>query len=371
MKALHVSLALLLAGTTSLSAQDKKTPPGEKRIVTFSSLEALDVSAAKTQAKAWLKEAGKTDAATNAKFDAVWAQENTSLLERVAQTLVLGDANAAQMMRDIRDPAIPAPTVIPEFFKDASKSAFLRNNLAVAYARALSQRKVHEEALEVLKLVKAEQVIDPASYLFYRSLTEHALLQKAEASKTIFRLIEDVNGSPERYKTVAALMLLDMQTWKEKDLSAIGRKMNVIKDRLEIARGGPKTQKLQKEVVLRLDEIIKELENKSKGGGGGGGGGGQGDPNGGGCPSGGESPGSGPAGGMNPSAPAADSGIPPGQSTGKVDPVAYKKLHEQWNTLPPKAKEEALQKLSQHLPPRQREAVENFFRNLATPIIRK
>ena len=36
---------------------------------------------------------------------------------------------------------------------------------------------------------------------------------------------------------------------------------------LELARGGPQTQKMQKEVVARLDEIIKQLENQAKGGG--------------------------------------------------------------------------------------------------------
>ena len=62
-------------------------------------------------------------------------------------------------------------------------------------------------------------------------------------------------------------MLLDMQTWKDKDLGAVARKMDNVERRLELARGGPQTQKLQKEVVARLDELIKELENKAKKGG--------------------------------------------------------------------------------------------------------
>ena len=60
-------------------------------------------------------------------------------------------------------------------------------------------------------------------------------------------------------------MLLDMQTWKDKDLGAVARKMKVVEDRLDLARGGPETQKKQKEIVARLDELIKELENKQKG----------------------------------------------------------------------------------------------------------
>jgi len=65
---------------------------------------------------------------------------------------------------------------------------------------------------------------------------------------------------------VAGLMLFDMMGWKDKDLGWIARKMDNIERRLEMARGGPQTQKMQKEVVARLDELIKELENKNKGG---------------------------------------------------------------------------------------------------------
>ena len=34
--------------------------------------------------------------------------------------------------------------------------------------------------------------------------------------------------------------------------------------RLELARGGPKTQDIQKKIVFRLDEKIKELEAQAK-----------------------------------------------------------------------------------------------------------
>src|SRR5262249_15794353 len=79
-------------------------------------------------------------------------------------------------------------------------------NLGVPCARALPNRRIHEEALEVLKAVRPEQVVDPAAYLFHRAVAEHALLNKGEATKTIVRLLEDAATSPERYKTVSALM---------------------------------------------------------------------------------------------------------------------------------------------------------------------
>ena len=91
-------------------------------------------------------------------------------------------------------------------------------------------------------------------------------LLKKEAADSIVRLLDDAADAPERYKMVAGLMLFDMMTWKDKDLGWIARKMDNIERRLDLARGGPKTQKMQKEVVARLDELIKEMENKHKGG---------------------------------------------------------------------------------------------------------
>ncbi len=117
-------------------------------------------------------------------------------------------------------------------------------------------------------MFRPEQVVDPSAYLFHRAVCEHAMLLKKDASMTAGRLLTQVFDAPERYKTVGALILLDMQAWKDKDLGAVARKMSNIERRLELARGGPQTQKLQKEVILRLDELIKELENKAKKSGG-------------------------------------------------------------------------------------------------------
>ncbi|MCI0681276.1 MAG: hypothetical protein L0Y71_04160 [Gemmataceae bacterium] len=233
----------------------------------FGALEPSSLEAARTQAAAWLKAAGKTDAATQQQFDAIWKQESSTILDRVVATFQLADPAAAKLLADARNPLAPAPTEVPAMLRDPKGAAFFRANLGLAYARNLSNRRVHEEALQTLKVFQPEQVVDPAAYLFHRAVSEHALLLKPEATKTIERIIDDAPFSPERYKTVSMLMLLDMHAWKDKDLQAIARKMENVERRLELARGGPQTQKLQKEIVLRLDELIKELENKNKGGG--------------------------------------------------------------------------------------------------------
>jgi hypothetical protein len=261
----HWILALSLAGFLGGSpawVQAEKDPAKEP--ASFGTLRAPSPEAARGQALDWLKGVGKADAVMK-EFDALWSQSDRSVLDRVTGTLVLGDPDAAKLLAEAADPGTPAPMAVPETIKDAKKPAFYRGNLALAYAKALSNRRIHEEALDALRLVKPEQVVDPAAYFFLRGVAEHALLLKNDAFRSIVGVVEDVADAPDRYKIVSLLMLYDMQTWREKDLGWIARKMDNVERRLELARGGPQTQKMQKEIVKRLDEIIKELENQKKG----------------------------------------------------------------------------------------------------------
>jgi hypothetical protein len=239
-------------------ADDAKNP------ASLGTLRAPSLETARSQALDWLKGVGKADAVKK-DFDELWSQTDRSVLDRVAGTLILGDSDAAKLLAEANDPATPAPTTVPEAIKNAKKSAFYRGNLALAYAKALSNRRIHEEALDALRVVKPEQVVDPAAYFFIRAVAEHSLLLKNDAFRSIVGVVEDVADAPDRYKIVSLLMLYDMQSWREKDLGWVARKMDNVERRLELARGGPQTQKMQKEIVKRLDEIIKELENRQKG----------------------------------------------------------------------------------------------------------
>lgn len=248
-----------MGGSQVLVGNETKT-----KVATFGALEAMSPEVAQTKAKAWFDSVVTNDAAKSQEFQRIWSQTERTVLDRLTETFILGDATARQLMAEARNPLVPAPTQVPALFKDAKANAFFRSNLALAYARALSNRRVHDEALDTLVTLKAEQVVDPSTYLFHRAICEHGQLLKPEATKTITRLIADAVDSPERYKIVGTLILLDMQTWKDKDLAAISRKMKVVEDRLQLARGGDKTQKIQKDIVARLDELIKDLENKAK-----------------------------------------------------------------------------------------------------------
>jgi hypothetical protein len=60
-----------------------------------------------------------------------------------------------------------------------------------------------------------------------------------------------------------------------------------------------------------------------------------------------------------------DSQIANGGGTGAVDPIKMKNLLEQWGQLPPREQAKALQDLTRGMSPRHREAIENYFRNIA------
>ncbi len=258
-------LGLLLLGGGPAQADTGKKP-AKRDGSAFAALRAPATEEAQKQAGDWLRASGKDDVASRAAFETIWKADRP-LIDKVAATLALGSPEAKKLLAEARDESAPAPTAVPAVLKDRKRSAFFRANLALAYAKALTTRKVYEEALEAFALARPEDVVDPPAYLFHKAVCEHALMLKEQADQSIDRLLVDAEGSPERYRMVAALMHFDMVTWQEKDLGWIARKMGNIQRRLDLKRGGKQTQKQQKEVLVRLDEMIKEIENKQKSGG--------------------------------------------------------------------------------------------------------
>jgi len=356
------ALALAAFGVTAHAA-DRST--SKKDTYTFGTLQAPAEIKVRLDAANWLKETGKYDSNRQA-FDSLWADSNKiSLLDKVSGTFALGDAAAAKLLADAKNPLSPAPTSLPDVLQNNKKSLFFRANLALAYSKALVNRKVFEESLETMKLFKAEQVIDPASFLFFKAVAEHGLLLKKEANETIARLLDDVPTAPERYKMVASLMLYDMLAWQDRNvldkLATIGRKMDNIQRRLALERGGKKTQKQQKDVVVRLDELIKEIENMSNSDS-------SSSPNGGNCPSGGQAKNGKDAdnNAQKSSSPAKDDIIGTGSGPGSIDPKKIKDLTEIWGKLPARDREAGMRELTRDMPPRYREIIMEYFRRLST-----
>ncbi|MFO0849106.1 MAG: hypothetical protein U0871_11220 [Gemmataceae bacterium] len=330
----------------------------------FGTLRAMPADAAKARAEAWLKAVDKLD---RAKFDAIWKTDRT-VADRVLDSLLLGKPEVAAVLADARDPDAAPPTAVPAVLQDKSLDPFARANLAAAYAKALAGKRVYEEGLEALKGVTPELLADPAGFYFHKGAAEHALMLRDAAVVSLGRLLEDVADPPDRYRVTGTLLFADLQGWSKdaKDLANIGRLMDNSGRRLDLTRGGPKTQEIQKKIVFRLDEQIKKIENQLKqqqqqqmqaqGEGG------QGKPNDGQCPAGGP-PGPGQAA-QRPANPMDDSR--PGGVSGKgvVDEKQLRHYEENWGKLPEAERKKVVQDITRDLPPKYKPLIEEYFRSL-------
>ena len=341
-------------GATSASAVEPSRPA--KPAYSFSTLKAVAPETARAKVEAWLKSVNKYDAVA---VDRIMKDESRSLVDRVADALALGHADAAAALTAARKDST-VPSELPAFLKDAKQDAFFRTNIALAYAKALSAKRVYEEALAALAAGEAEKAVDPAMFFFYKAVTEQALIKKEASIGSISRLLDDVADTPDRYRVVATQMLFEMLGWSAdpKDLLNIEKLMDNSARRLDLARGGEQTQDIQKKILFRLDEIIKEAENQQKGQG-------QGQANGGNCPSGG-SPGSGPPGGntTQPNGPAGDSVVMGGAGKGEAIEKRLKNLQENWGTLPPDKRAQAVVEITRDLPPKYKPMIEEYFKSL-------
>ena len=343
------SLALTAAAVTGASAQDKS-------LIAFGILEPVSAEDAQAQAQQWLKQTDQGTAANMQTFETIWKRKNRTVLDRLASTFVLGDKQAAKLLADVRNPSIPAPTELPKRISDDNAPKFYRANLTLAYARELVHRRVYEQALDALQQIKAEDVVDPAGYFFNRAVCEHGIIDKDNASKSINRLLGDVVLSPERYKTVSILMLMDMQTWKQTDLGDLARKMKNVKRRLQLARGGPKTQEMQKEIIRQLDRMINPPEPPR-------------DP-----------------GDIEPGPPGNPDDYEPGPNNpngrtiptprqrstpggpsgpGQVDQKRVRDLVTNWGQMSERERAEAIQSITDGMDAMNRQLIENYFRNIA------
>lgn len=331
-------LSLALAVFTAASAETPRVPPAK---LAFGQIAPPSDAEARAQCEAWLKASGPYDAAAFAK---IWDAPDRTTFERVTATLALGSPDAARLLAESRAAGLKAPKEIPAVLKDAKTPAFLRANLALAYARNLSAARVYEEALEALKLATPEYVADPAAYYFHRAVAEYSTMQKDEATRSIVRLLDDVQGGPARYRMVATLMYLDMESWSKdaKHPGNLTRLMDNSERRLDLARGGKVTQEIQKKIVINLDENIKQIEEqikqmqKKQGKGGGQG-----------------------------SQPQQDSQIAKDSGPGNVTEQKLKKMAENWGKMPEQERARALVDITRDLHPRYREVIENHFRSLS------
>ena len=332
--------ALLALLTISFAA-----PASAADDVIFAAAAAADV---KSQTLQWVAGKNAKDEQLREQVGKLWVLPEGKvparvLLDKVVQTFALVDAETRDFVAACRFVDAPLNPPKATVLEDKNSPEFYRSNLRLFFARYLTERKMYDEALEVFAEIDTKTVIDPAGCLFFKAVCQHQLLKKTEGLATIQQLLTGTEDVPVSYNSVATLMQYELQNLREDSLDEVARLMRDVERRLDLARGGPKVQKEEEEIVEALDKIIEKLEQQQGGGGGGG---------------------NGPGKGNQPSSPANDSSIKGSKAAGNID---KKNLRRQggWGDLPAKEETRAKNELNRKLPPHYKQATEQYFKKIA------
>jgi len=359
-------LATVSFMSLSAMAQTPETPPAEKNPAEKQPAEAesspakpKDVSAepiewsspkaqqVKGLALDWLKTTA-ADQAVRGKVEAMWKDtpadtEPGVLFSRLTESVAMVDAEAAKLVElcsaDRKEVLLPKF----EWLKEEKTHPIVGANLRLLYGRWLVQQLLFDEAAEQLRGLKPDEVVDPASLLFYQAVVHHRLLEKNAGLSASQSLIEGSEHSPQRYVAVARLIRDDLKGLKEDTLDHIARRMEDIERRLDLGRAGPRVRKIEDGVIKSLDKMIKKIEESQQSS---------------------SSSSSSSSDNIQSSSPAQDSQSMGGKGPGNVTKRGVGDTAG-WGDLPPKEREEALQQIGREFPAHYRDVVEQYFRRLA------
>lgn len=293
------------------------------------------------------------DDATRQKIGGMWQSEEPvegpDLLDRVIETLALVVPSVRETVDSVRQTTAVGETPKTPALENSQLTPLVLNNLRLYVGQSLAQREMYDEAVDMLHSLQPNDVVDPASLLFYQSIGHYRLLQKDKCLPTLAKLMENEKAIPQRYITLARLMDADLRPLKADSLDEVARLMDDIARRLDFGRAGTKVRKQEDDVIAKLDKMIEELEKQQQQQ---------------------QQQSSGSGNGASPSSPKQDSSPGGMQGPGNVDPRNIGQRAD-WGDLPPKERQEVLQQIGKDLPAHYREAIEDYFRKLAKDGVKK
>jgi len=277
----------------------------------------------------------------------------------VLGAVIDSSANVLPAIARLKELTLADPAVAATWFASAEPLAANFDQLPPAIAatartwlaRELVQQRLYDEALPVFADVEPTDCLDPASVMFYRGVCRHSLLMKKEALADLRRLLENEPAAPVRFVRTAQLMVADIKPLKEDSLDEVSRLMTDVTRRLDLGRADSDVQQREQVIIDKLTKLIEDMEEQQK----------QQQQQ--------QQQQHQQSGGQNRNSgqdqPMDDSRIAGGSGQGDVD---RKNIGQRdgWGNLPPAEREEALQQISRDLPTHYREAIEAYFRKLAT-----
>lgn len=273
------------------------------------------------------------------------ALDSSQMLDLAAASFAASSEDAAKLVATC-NAAYKGPAVAdPDWLADADLPLLVRHNLRLYYARWLAQYGLYDEVLHQIGDLRPDEVIDPASLLFYQMVAYHQLVRPDDARSAMVQLMEHDDLLPRRFQQVAQLVERDLAGLEDESLDHIARRMHDIRRRLAYGRAGDQVQKIEQGVLDSLDKMIKDLEDQQQQQ----------------QQSASSSSGGQPQQGAQP--------MPDSRAAGMKAPMQAERRDigdkSGWGDLPPKEREQALQQIGREFPAHYRELVEQYFRELA------
>lgn len=311
---------------------------------------APDAAGVRDRSLEWIRSAvaaGQAPEAAVGRALAAWAAvggpEGRDLLDALVATVAAGDPRAELLVAT-------AGAGDLAWLDEPDLPPFLRDAVRLWWARDLVRRDRFDEALPILAGLDVDESVDPATLLFHRAACQHWMLDTDGAVESIDRLLEREPEIPARYGRVARLLRADALALDRDSLDLVARRMRDVRRRLELGRAGAATREAQDGVVAALDRLIERIEDQQQ----------NDDAAAGASAAGGAAGGQGAAG-----RPMDDSRSAGTRGDGEVRSRDLAP-GEAWGDLPPHERDQALQQIGREFPPHYREAIEQYFKRLAT-----
>jgi hypothetical protein len=310
------------------------------------------VEVLKSSLETWLQTRGVADPSVKTSIDSLWnfgtrTPSASERFEALIKSFYLADEDTRELVDACQSGEAANPQRTFRAVTSRRDEPLYSNNMRAYYGRFLATATLNEEALAILKDIDLSQAADPAAVLFYKAVCEVSLLERDDGLETLDRLLDSTQSVAGRYRVVGELMRTELKDVKEKSLDEVSRQMSDVKRRLALGRAGERVQRVEDQIVVTLDEIIKKMEEQNSGGGGGGGGGPQSPQQMGGEPQGAEES---YLGGMK------------GKGVTDRKDIGHK---DGWGNLPEKSQAVGKKMLENEFPGHYRQAVQEYLKRLA------
>lgn len=239
---------------------ESSAPAAPGTDVTFARMSSEQVA---EQVRSWLQAAGAESSAAAERW-----QQPSRLAEMSASELldevILTFAEVDPAVRRLVEQAQAAGPLDDVVFDGIRNTPFFQHQVSLFQGRWLGQHRFYDESLALLESLKPDDVIDPATLLFYRGVCQAELLQRKPAMDSLSLLLNNTVAVPERYQVVATALLEELRQQEDEGLSQVARLMKDVGRRLDLGRAGDQTQDQEEAVIAALDKLMEELEQQQQ-----------------------------------------------------------------------------------------------------------